>query len=100
MPELQSPSPLPAGRSGSAARGHHNVAIGQLRAFATLLVIAHHAFLGYVTFLPAQTAFDDPSRAWQAFPILDASRWPYFDLVGRAHDGHLLSLMFFLSGLL
>lgn len=77
----------------------YNVAVGYLRAFATVLVIEHHSFLAYVSFLPGQPPFDDPSGAWPAFPIVDPNRWITFDLPIIWNDTTLMSLMFFLSGL-
>jgi peptidoglycan/LPS O-acetylase OafA/YrhL len=86
-------------RSVPVARTDYNVGIGYLRAFATVLVIEHHAFLGYLSILPAQAAFGDPSGPWQAFPIVDPNRWIGFDLPIVWNDITLMSLMFFISGL-
>jgi hypothetical protein len=81
------------------ARTDYNVAVGYLRAFATVLVIEHHSFIAYLSILPGQTQFDDPSGAWQAFPIVDPNRGVYFDLPIVWNDTTLMSLMFFVSGL-
>jgi hypothetical protein len=55
-PQLRSPLPHQAARSEPAAHVEYNVAVGYLRALATVLVIEHHAFLGYCTFVPPQSA--------------------------------------------
>jgi peptidoglycan/LPS O-acetylase OafA/YrhL len=86
-------------RSAPAARADYNVAVGYLRALATALVVEHHAFVAYCSFVPPQTAFGDPSGVWQAFPIVDPRRWSGFDPVVVWNDIYLMSLMFFISGL-
>ena len=78
----------------------HNVAIGYLRAFITLLVLAHHAVLAYHPFAPAPAAvLNGPSRWWQAFPVVDTQRWTGFALLAGFNDIFFMALMFFLSGL-
>jgi hypothetical protein len=59
---------------------------------ATVLVIEHNPFLGYVSFLPGQARFDDPSGPWPAFPIVTRTA----DLLRPAdhlNDTTLMSLM-------
>ncbi len=56
-------------------RGRTSLAIDNLRACVILLVLAFHASLAYLAFLPAQPfAFDSPPFAWRAFPIIDSHR--------------------------
>jgi hypothetical protein len=56
-----------------------NLAIGYLRAFITLLVLAHHAILAYHPFAPPRgAALNGPARWWQAFPVVDSQRWTGF----------------------
>jgi peptidoglycan/LPS O-acetylase OafA/YrhL len=76
------------------------VAIGYLRAFVTVLVLAHHAALAYHPFAPAPSAslIAEP-RLWPAFPVVDAQRWSGFTLLVGFNDTFFMSLMFFLSGL-
>jgi peptidoglycan/LPS O-acetylase OafA/YrhL len=78
----------------------YNVSVGYLRAFITLMVVAHHAALAYHPYAPAApaslTAFP---RWWQAFPIVDPKRWTGFALLVGFNDTFFMSLMFFLSGL-
>jgi hypothetical protein len=94
--ERRPASPLP----GNASRVQYNVAIGYLRAFVTVLVVAHHAALAYHPFAPAPIAslIAEP-RLWQAFPVVDAQRWSGFSLLVGFNDTFFMSLMFFLSGL-
>ena len=65
----------------SAPGAEYNVSIGYLRAFITVLVVAHHAAIAYATFTPpVASSFTAPPRWWQAFPIVDPQKW-----VGRFH---------------
>jgi hypothetical protein len=84
----------------NAPRIQYNVAIGYLRAFVTMLVLAHHAALAYHPFAPAPSAslIAEP-RLWPAFPVVDAQRWNGFGLLVGFNDTFFMSLMFFLSGL-
>jgi hypothetical protein len=76
------------------------VAIGYLRAFVTLLVLAHHAVLAYHTFAPVQVnSLLAQPRWWQAFPVADAARSETVTLLAGWNDIVLMALMFFLSGL-
>jgi len=73
---------------------------GYLRAFLTLLVVAHHAFLAYHPYAPPPSAkFSTPPLLWAAFPIVDSQRWQGIDLLIGFNDIFFMSLMFFLSGL-
>jgi peptidoglycan/LPS O-acetylase OafA/YrhL len=78
----------------------YNVAIGYLRAFVTVLVVAHHAALAYHPYAPAPLAsLIAQPRLWPAFPVVDAQRWSGFTLLVGFNDTFFMSLMFFLSGL-
>jgi peptidoglycan/LPS O-acetylase OafA/YrhL len=78
----------------------YHYAIGYLRAFIVVLVIAHHAVLAYHPFAPPPPAslLVQPPW-WQAFPVVDAARWSGFSLFVGFNDVFFMSLMFFLSGL-
>ncbi len=77
-----------------------NVAMGNLRAFVTLLVIAHHAVLAYHPHAPPPPAsLGAGPMLWQAFPVVDSHRWPGVDLFVGFNDAFFMSLMFFVSGL-
>jgi len=85
-------APLP----GSA----YSVSIGYLRAFITLLVVAHHSMLAYLQYIPgAPTSLNGPSRWWEASPVMDAQRTGVFNLLVSFNDIFFMSLMFFVSGL-
>jgi hypothetical protein len=71
-----------------------------LRAFITVLVLAHHAVLVYHPFAPPVPAsLVTQPRWWQAFPVVDSQRWSGFALFVGFNDVFFMSLMFFLSGL-
>ena len=78
----------------------YNISIGYLRAFITVLVVAHHAALAYMTFSPpvAQSLAAGP-RWWQAFPIVDSQKWGGAATIVGFNDTFFMSLMFFISGL-
>jgi hypothetical protein len=77
-----------------------NVAIGYLRAFVTVLVLAHHAALAYHPFAPAPPAsLVAQPRWWQAFPVVDSQRSTGFALFVGFNDTFFMALMFFVSGL-
>ena len=77
-----------------------NVAVGNLRAFVTLLVIAHHAVLAYHPYAPPPPAsLGTEPMLWQAFPVVDSHRWPGIDVFVGFNDAFFMSLMFLLSGL-
>jgi hypothetical protein len=84
----------------SLPRVSDQVSVGHLRAFITLLVLAHHAVLAYHPFAPKTppaSLVDAPW--WQAFPVVDSQRWGGFGLLVGFNDVFFMSLMFFLSGL-
>jgi hypothetical protein len=87
-------------REISAPKAEYNVSIGYLRAFITLLVVAHHSALAYAPFgLPVAQSFTAPPRWWQAFPIIDSQKWAGASLIVGFNDTFFMSLMFFISGL-
>ncbi|HEX5719009.1 MAG TPA: acyltransferase [Thermoanaerobaculia bacterium] len=93
-------SAVPAVKPAVIARADDNVAVGYLRAFITVMVVAHHAVLAYHAFAPAPPAslVAEP-RWWQAFPVVDSQRWGGFTLFVGFNDVFFMALMFFLSGL-
>lgn len=66
-----------------------------LRAFVTLLVVAHHAALAYPTF----AHFNPTHYIWSTAPIVDDSRWAGMDTFIGFNDLFFMPLMFFISGL-
>jgi Acyltransferase family len=86
--------------STHALSGNYNLAVGYLRAFVTLLVLAHHAALAYHPFPPERTAtLVMQPRWWEAFPVVDPHKWMGWSLFTGFNDVFFMSLMFFLSGL-
>src|SRR5947208_16781309 len=84
----------------SASAPDYNISIGYLRAFITVLVVAHHAALAYATFAPpVAPSLVAPLRWWQAFPIVDSYKWSGADTIVGFNDTFFMSLMFFISGL-
>jgi peptidoglycan/LPS O-acetylase OafA/YrhL len=73
--------------------------VGILRATITVLVIAHHAALGYHPFAPPH--FDSLRTApfWQAFPVVDPDRWHGALWLVAFNEMFFMSLMFLISGL-
>lgn len=87
-------------RAVTAPKAEYNVSIGYLRAFVTMLVVAHHAAIAYATFTPpVAPSFTAPPRWWQAFPIVDAQKWAGAAVIVGFNDTFFMSLMFFISGL-
>lgn len=98
-PEMPMAPPMTTEPAGAPRTGEH-LATGNLRAFLTVMVLAHHAVLAYHPQAPAPPAslVTEP-RWWQAFPIVDSQRWAGFGLLVGFNDVFFMALMFFLSGL-
>jgi acyltransferase-like protein len=94
------PAALPAQALESPSKEGYNVPVGYLRAFLTLLVLAHHSILAYCSFAPPppHSLLPEP-RWWEAFPVTDTHRWPGFDLLVAFNDVFFMSAMFLISGL-
>lgn len=72
---------------------HRLFQLSYLRALVTLLVVAHHSALAYVTFKLPGHGFTT------AIPVTDASKWSGFDVFVGWNDVFFMALMFFVSGL-
>jgi peptidoglycan/LPS O-acetylase OafA/YrhL len=106
QPAMTSPSVFdaiehkPSNEVGRTESRSYNASIGYLRAFITLLVLAHHAVLAYHPFAPAPaSSLVAQPRWWQAFPVVDSQRWTGFAFLASFNDIFFMALMFFLSGL-
>jgi hypothetical protein len=78
----------------------YNVSAGYLRAFVTLLVLAHHSMLAYHSYAPPPpVSLTALPRWWEAFPIVDSAHWSGATLLVGFNDIFFMSLMFFVSGL-
>jgi peptidoglycan/LPS O-acetylase OafA/YrhL len=98
MPETVTATFAPPPTARATTPGY-DIAIGYLRAFITLLVVAHHAVLAYHPSAPPARSLLDEPRWWMAFPIVDSQRWAGFSALVGFNDTFFMSLMFFLSGL-
>ncbi|MBN8886622.1 MAG: acyltransferase [Rudaea sp.] len=74
-------------------------ALDYLRAFITVLVVAHHAVLAYHPYAPPLGSFGAANMFWAAFPVVDTQRWAGIDVFVGFNDTFFMSLMFLLSGL-
>jgi peptidoglycan/LPS O-acetylase OafA/YrhL len=73
--------------------------LAYLRAFLTVLVVAHHAALAYHPFAPpVPSSLRTPPLLFAAFPIVDAQKWPAAPLFVGFNDSFFMSLMFLISG--
>lgn len=99
--ERIAPAAAPSHREvprGSAA--NPSLAIGYLRAFVTLMVLAQHSMLAYHPFAPVPlSSLAIEPRSWLAFPVVDSRRSSFFLLLLTFNDIFGMSLMFYLSGL-
>lgn len=92
--------PKSGARILSKPNTEYNISIGYLRAFITLLVVAHHSAIAYATFTPpVAPSLAAPPRWWQAFPIVDSQKWAGAAVIVGFNDTFFMSLMFFVSGL-
>jgi hypothetical protein len=87
-------------QSGNVARPGYNVALGYLRGFLVVLVLAHHSVIAYIDLpLPLAGSLLTQPQLWRAFPVLDHKHWAGFGLFTGFNDDFFMSLMFFVSGL-
>ncbi len=89
----------PAQTGAQADASARNAPIGAVRAFLTLLVVAHHAALTYHPYAPVPKAFAAPPILWTAFPVVDPQKFGGFALLTLVNDLFFMSLMFLVSGL-
>jgi glucan biosynthesis protein C len=72
-----------------------DLSIDYLRTTLTLMVLGHHSALAYTTF-----AHFNPQHIFlSTAPVVDTSRWIFFDYAENFSDVFFMSLMFFVSGL-
>ena len=86
--------------SAKAIAQTRQFSLSYLRAFVTVLVVAHHAVIAYVPFkLPHVPSFTAQPLYWTGFPVTDHATWPGFLLFIGWNDIFFMALMFFISGL-
>jgi Acyltransferase family len=100
MTVIGSPAPPPILREPES-RPARNLALGYLRAFLVVLVLAHHSVLAYLELpLPVTKSLAAQPQVWRAFPIVDRhAHWMGFTVFSGFNDNFFMSLMFFISGL-
>ena len=81
--------------AGVADKPERDVSLDYLRATLTLMVVAHHSYLAYTDF----ARFDPRHYLASTAPVVDSSRWLFFDYAENFNDVFFMSLMFFVSGL-
>jgi peptidoglycan/LPS O-acetylase OafA/YrhL len=108
MPEVKTASSASAATGQAAKSGqkntsglHYNVALGYLRAFIIVLVVAYHAVLNFHLVAPPFPPFSllDEPPMWRFFPVVDGQHSIMFSIFMGFNDIFFMSLMFFLSGL-
>ncbi len=84
----------------AASRGY-NVAIGYLRGFLVILVLAHHSAVAYFRGVPTSMApLPKLPMLWRAFPVVDPhAQSSLLTLFVSFNDTFFMALMFFVSGL-
>jgi hypothetical protein len=87
-------------RPSEVARPSRNLALGYLRGFLVVLVLAHHSVLAYIDSPPPQaTSLLAQPPYWRAFMVIDHQHWVGFSIFTGFNDTFFMSLMFFVSGL-
>jgi len=72
-----------------------DLSIDYLRTTLTLMVLAHHSSLAYTSW----AYFDKQHMFRSTAPVVDVTRWAFFDYAENFNDVFFMSLMFFVSGL-
>jgi len=85
--------------AANVGRPARNLALGYLRGFLVVLVLAHHSVLAYIDAPPQATSLLTPPFYWRAFMVVDHQHWTGFSLFTGFNDDFFMSLMFFVSGL-
>ncbi len=86
----------------AGADTRYNIPLGYLRAVVIVLVVLHHAAIGYFPFVPSPPASSlaDHFHSLRAItPVIDAQRSMALAFVVIFNDKFFMSLLFFLSGL-
>ena len=83
------------GESVFPIQGSRDLSIDYLRTTLTLMVLAHHSSLAYTSW----AHFDREHILRSTAPIVDTTRWAFFDYAENFNDVFFMALMFFVSGL-
>jgi len=92
---------LPSQPVAHAASRGYNVAVGYLRGFLVILVLAHHSAVAYFRGVPTSRApLLKTPMLWRAFPVVDPhAHSALLTLFLGFNDTFFMALMFFVSGL-
>lgn len=88
---------LRAGAKGDGAAmqtGRRDLSMDYLRTTLTLMVLAHHSSLAYTSW----ARFDKEHLFRSTAPVVDSTRWAFFDYAENFNDVFFMALMFFVSG--
>ena len=68
-------------------RAGYNVALGYLRGFLVVLVLAHHSVIAYIDLsLPQATSLLSRPQYWRAFMVIDREHWAGFGIFTGFND--------------
>jgi hypothetical protein len=84
-----------SGEEAAQQNRPRDLSIDYLRTTLTLMVLGHHSSLAYTTW----AHFDKQHFSLSTAPIVDVTRWAFFDYAENFNDVFFMSLMFFVSGL-
>ncbi|NYF79939.1 acyltransferase family protein [Granulicella arctica] len=82
-------------KSQSSQSSGRDLSVDYLRTTLTLMVLAHHSCLAYTSW----AHFDKQHLFRSTAPVVDSTRWAFFDYAENFNDVFFMSLMFFISGL-
>jgi len=88
-----------ASHPGVRAGTGDTTGLGVLRAVITVMVVLHHAVIGYHPYAPPPFDSLRTYPFWQAFPVVDPDRWSGALWIVAFNDTFFMSLMFLISGL-
>jgi glucans biosynthesis protein C len=92
---MGAPAVLSTDQKGLGEARRRDLSIDYLRTTLTLMVLAHHSSLAYTSW-----AFFDREHVFRSTaPVVDVTRWAFFDYAENFNDVFFMSLMFFVSGL-
>src|ERR1700752_424268 len=80
-------------QTAKVLRPEHNLALGYLRGFLVVLVLAHHSVLAYIGGPPQAPSLLTPPFYWRAFMVVARQHWTGFGLFTGFNDDFFMSLM-------
>lgn len=95
MTQVQELQELPKDDFIVSSKKRRDLSMDYLRTALTLMVLAHHSSLAYTSW----AHFDKEHIFLSTAPIVDTTRWAFFDYAENFNDVFFMSLMFFVSGI-